>query len=242
MPGSGYGRVIGTSESTSGRSTPRVYGEEASLYERRTAGHAPWRRRLVELLPLREGDVVLDVGCGTGLCFPFLREKVGTSGAIIGIDESPEMLRVASQHVRDNDWHNVTLIEAPAERAQIPVSADAALFCAVHDILQVPEALHNVLSHVRPGGWVAAGGGKWTAPWLIPINLLAYVVHEPYVRDFHGFARPWRPLEDFVDDLQVSEVAFGTGYLAVGRAKATIPGRRREMGAGQSSSPVRQAR
>jgi demethylmenaquinone methyltransferase/2-methoxy-6-polyprenyl-1,4-benzoquinol methylase len=161
----------------------------------------------------------LDVGCGTGLCFPLLRTKIGASGAVVGVDESPEMLRVASGHVRDNGWHNMALMQAPVERAQIPVTADAALFCAVHDVLQSPEAMHNVFKHLRPGSRVAAGGGKWTAPWLIPLNLFALAVHEPYVRDFRGFARPWRLLEQFVDDLAVFEVAFGTGYLAVGRAK-----------------------
>jgi SAM-dependent methyltransferase len=183
---------------------------------------------LVDLLPLREGDVVLDVGCGTGLCFLFLQNKIGASGAIIGIDESPQMLRVAARHVRDKGWQNVTLVEGSVERAEIPVSADAALFSAVHDVLQSREALYNVLSHLRPGGWVAAGGGKWTAPWLIPLNVFAFVMHEPYVRDFNGFGAPWRLLEQFVDELSVSEVAFGTGYLAVGRVKATIrgPGRK----------------
>ena len=37
-------------------------------------------------------------------------------------------------------------------------AADAALFCAVHDILQSPDALRNVLSRLRPGARVAAGG------------------------------------------------------------------------------------
>jgi len=45
----------------------------------------------------------------------------------------------------------------PAEVAQIPVTADAALSCAVHDILQSPDAVRNIMSKLRPGAWVAAG-------------------------------------------------------------------------------------
>ena len=37
----------------------------------------------------------LDVGCGTGLCLPLLRHKVGPSGTIVGIDASAQMLEVA---------------------------------------------------------------------------------------------------------------------------------------------------
>ena len=224
MAGFRSGRAMDTSESTDRRRRCSAYTEEAERYERRTGANQPWRQRLVDLLPLREGDVVLDVGCGTGLCFELLQTKIGASGAIIGIDESPQMLWLATRHVRDKGWQKVTLVEAPVEQAEIPVSADAALFCAVHDVLQNQEALDNVFGHLRPGGWIAAGGGKWTAPWLIPLNLLALAMHEPYIRDFRGFDRTWRLLEKFVDDLSVSYVAFGTGYLAIGRVKETIPG------------------
>jgi len=206
------------------RRSRSAYCELANLYEQRTVANEPWRRTLVDQLPLRPGDVVLDVGCGTGLCFPLLEAKVGDSDAIIGIDESREMLRVASEHVRDNGSHNITLIEAPAERAQIPALADAALFSGVHDVMQSPKALHNVFSSLRAGGWVAAGGGKWAAPWLIPLNMFTYALHEPYIRDFHGFDRPWRLLKEFVDDFSVSEIACGTGYLAVGRARGGSAG------------------
>ena len=52
----------------------------------------------------------------------------------------------------------------PAGDARIAVTADAALFCAVHDILQFPEALRNVMSKLRPGSWVAVGGGSGYRP------------------------------------------------------------------------------
>jgi ubiquinone/menaquinone biosynthesis C-methylase UbiE len=35
-------------------------------YDSRTAPHAVYRRRVLDLLPLSDGDVVVDVGCGTG--------------------------------------------------------------------------------------------------------------------------------------------------------------------------------
>jgi ubiquinone/menaquinone biosynthesis C-methylase UbiE len=43
-----------------------TYGEQARSYDRDTGMFQPYRQALVEALPLRQGQVVLDVGCGPG--------------------------------------------------------------------------------------------------------------------------------------------------------------------------------
>jgi trans-aconitate methyltransferase len=197
-----------------------AYVERACSYERDTATFQSYRRAVVEALPLRRGQVVLDVGCGTGLCCGLLREKVGPAGEVVGIEKSPEMVAVAREHIAGEGWENVTVVLAPAEDAELDLTADAALFCAVHDILQSPGALKNVMTTLRPGAWVAAGGGKWAAPMLVALNSMVSMLHAPYVRDFTGFDRPWRHLEQMVEDVQVREMAFGTGYIMTGRAPA----------------------
>jgi SAM-dependent methyltransferase len=197
-----------------------AYGERARSYERDTEAFQPYRRAVVEALPLRSGQVVLDVGCGTGLCCGLLRDKVGPEGGVVGIEESPEMAAVAREHIACEGWDNVTVVQAPAEDAEIGLIADAALFCAVHDILQSPDALRNVLTTLRPGAWVAAGGGKWAAPMMVALNSMVGMLHAPYVRDFGGFDRPWRHLERLVEDVRVEEMAFGSGYVMTGRTPA----------------------
>src|SRR5580704_4602124 len=133
-----------------------AYGEHARSYNRDTSAFEPFRRAVVDALPLCRGQLVLDVGCGTGLCCGLLREKVGPQGAIIGIEESPEMAAVAREHIASQRWRNVTVVRSSAEDAQIALTADAALFCAVHDIMQSPDALANVLAKLRPEAWIAA--------------------------------------------------------------------------------------
>jgi hypothetical protein len=86
----------------------------------------------------------------------------------------------------------------------------------VHDILQSPGALRNVMASLRPGAWVAAGGGKWAAPVMVALNSMVKMLHAPYVRDFDGFERPWQYLERLVEDVQVQEMAFGSGYVMTG--------------------------
>jgi SAM-dependent methyltransferase len=197
-----------------------AYGERARSYERDTEAFQPYRRAVVEALPLRSGQVVLDVGCGTGLCCGLLRDKVGLEGGVVGIEESPEMAAVAREHIACEGWDNVMVVQAQAEDAEIGLTADAALFCAVHDILQSPDALRNVLTRLRPGAWVAAGGGKWAAPVMVALNSMVGMLHAPYVRDFSGFDRPWRHLEGLVEDVRVEQLAFGSGYVMTGRTPA----------------------
>ena len=194
-----------------------AYHEQAGSYERDTAAFQPYRRAVVEALPIQSGDVVLDVGCGTGLCFDLLREK---AGEVVGIEESPEMAAVARERIARAGWDNVTVIQAPAEEAHVERAADAALFCAVHDILQSPQALKNIMATLRPGARVAAGGGKWAAPVLVALNSMVSLLHAPYVRDFSGFDRPWQHLEPMVEDVQVRELAFGTGFVMTARTPA----------------------
>jgi ubiquinone/menaquinone biosynthesis C-methylase UbiE len=194
-----------------------AYHEQAGSYERDTAAFQPYRRAVVEALPIQSGDVVLDVGCGTGLCFDLLREK---AGEVVGIEESPEMAAVARERIARAGWDNVTVIQAPAEDAHVERAADAALFCAVHDILQSPQALKNIMATLRPGARVAAGGGKWAAPVLVALNSMVSLLHAPYVRDFGGFDRPWQHLAPMVEDVQVRELAFGTGFVMTARTPA----------------------
>ncbi len=200
-----------------------AYRERARSYDRQTGAFQRYRRAVVEALPVRPGQVVLDVGSGTGLCAGLLRDKVGPQGSVVGIEASPQMAAVAREHIAAEGWRNVTVVQSPAEEAQIGVTADAALFCAVHDILQSPDALRNVLSKLRPGARVAAGGGKWAAPWMVGVNLQARMMHAPYVRTFDGFGRPWRHLEQLIEDVHVREVALGTGYIMTGQAPPQPP-------------------
>ena len=201
----------------SARNDQAAYHQHAVSYERDTDAFQPYRRAVVEALPLRPGEVVLDVGCGTGLCCGLLQEKVGAEGQVVGIEESPEMAAVARENIAREGWDNVTVIQAPAEYAEMERTADAALFCAVHDILQSPDALENIVTALRPGAWVAAGGGKWAAPVLVALNSVVSALHAPYVRSFAGFGRPWQHLEQMVEDVKVRELAFGSGYVMTGR-------------------------
>jgi SAM-dependent methyltransferase len=200
---------------TTAHRPPPAYDRDAAYYDSRTGAFTGYREAIVDLLPLRPGDVVLDVGCGTGLCFPLVRELIGPTGRIIGVDASAPMLELAAERVRAAGWDNVSLVAAPVAEADLP-PADHALFCAVHDVLRSAPALDTVLAALRPGGTVAAGGGKWAPPWALAVNAAVLALHAPFVTDFTGFDRPWALLAERLPDLRVHELAMGAGYTAAG--------------------------
>jgi demethylmenaquinone methyltransferase/2-methoxy-6-polyprenyl-1,4-benzoquinol methylase len=197
----------------------KSYGAMAEDYHVRTASGMHFRREAVARLAPRPRDVVLDVGCGTGLNFKALREAIGPHGTLIGIELSPKMLDVARRRVEQHGWTNVHLVQSDVAEAEVPAAADAALLCAVHDVMRSPAALRNVLAHLRGGARVVAGGPKW-ASWKrtdgVSMNLKTWRMNRACVTTFEGFQRPWSHLEDLVDDVVVDDVFNGGGYLASG--------------------------
>ena len=51
---------------------------------------------------------MIDVGRGTGLCLPDLLNKVGFTGHIVGIDQSPAMLSLARERAAAEGWGNLS--------------------------------------------------------------------------------------------------------------------------------------
>ena len=148
------------------------------------------------------------------------------------------MAAIARERIAHEGWRNVTVVQSGAEDAETAVTADAAVFCAVHDTLQSPGALRNVMNHLRPGAQVAAGGGKWAASWMVAVNMRSRMLHAPYVRSFEGFGRPWRHLEQLIEDVHVRELAFGSGYVLTGRSSRSggLTPRRLQGAAGSRAS------
>lgn len=189
-----------------------VYDIELSLYE-------PLRRDAVMRLGLREGDVVLDVGCGTGLSLALLRQCVGASGRVIGIEQSPEMIGHAQSLVRRHGWDNVELICSPVEDAEIDAAADAAMFHYVHDILRSPAALDRVVPRLAPGARVVACGLRWAPAWAWPVNMLVLSAAVHSITSFEGLAAPWDDLAARIGGMEVESVYGGGAYVAYGVQK-----------------------
>lgn len=195
------------------------YRAIATVYDGLMKRTAEVRREAVALMQLKPGDVVLDIGCGTGLSFPLIEQGIGSDGTVIGIDLSPEMLAKARERVESDGWQNVRLIEAAIEDAAIPAQADAVLFHFTHDAMRSPAGLENIFKHVKPGGRVVSAGGKWAPWWAFPVNIYMRRVARRYVTTFDGYGKSWSLLAGYVPDAQVKSALFGAAYIAWGTVR-----------------------
>jgi ubiquinone/menaquinone biosynthesis C-methylase UbiE len=114
-----------------------------------------WRRRAADSLALSPGDTVVEMGCGTGANLPYLRERVGPTGRVIGLDRTPGMLEVARKRVARKGWTNVSLVRGDATRPPVD-GVDAVLGSFVVGLLPDPAAaVDGWIDALAPGGRVA---------------------------------------------------------------------------------------
>lgn len=72
------------------------------------------RKALIDKLQLQPGDSVFLIGCGTGLIFKLVKDKIGDKGVLVGLDASKNMLAQANKKARNAGYENVHLIHADA--------------------------------------------------------------------------------------------------------------------------------
>ena len=102
------------------------------------------------------GDVVLDVGAGSGTDVLVARNLVGSAGAVIGLDMTPRMREKLRANLRAAGVANVRVLDANAERIPLPDSAvDVVTSNGVLNLVpDKPGAIREIFRVVRPGGRV----------------------------------------------------------------------------------------
>lgn len=195
-----------------------------------------WRRFLVSRVEAGPGDEVLDVATGTGAVARELLRQKGC--AVVGVDQSPEMLAVAREHLPAT----VKLVEASAEHLPFEdASFDALTVTYLLRYVDDPGAtLEELARVVRTGGTVASlefavPAGLWRPLWRAYVGAVLPAAgrivspgwHE--VGDFLGdsIREFWRryPLEHQlelwrtagIEDARYRRLSLGGGIVIWGR-------------------------
>ena len=160
---------------------------DASTYERVSGPQVSWAREVLDRLPLRGDETVLDAGCGTGRVTQLLLERL-PRGRVVAVDAAPSMVAAARAALdgRATVIH-CDLVELELDE-QVHAVFSNAVFHWVPDHGRLFERLHAAL---RPGGrLVAQCGGKGN---IDAFHALAAEVAsaEPFAGHLAGWQGPW---------------------------------------------------
>ena len=131
--------------------------EEARL-KRQIADLAPYSDAQLEKIGIKPGDRVVDLGCGPGGVLHLLGKRVSLSGSVLGIDQSSHFVEAARRFAASLGMIQVEVREGDAYDTGLPrASFDGAHMRLVLVTVPKPElVVREMVSLVRPGGWVAS--------------------------------------------------------------------------------------
>nr|WP_292388961.1 class I SAM-dependent methyltransferase [Methanosarcina sp. UBA5] len=103
---------------------------------------------------IKEGQVVMDLGCGPGFFSLAMAKLVGEKGKVISVDIQDEMLQmVKRKSEREGLSSRIVLHKAQPEKLGITEMVDFTLaFYMVHEVQDKKSFLSEVSSHLKPDG------------------------------------------------------------------------------------------
>jgi len=136
----------------------RLHGDSAAYIAaledpKRDAYQKP--HEVMEALGVKEGEVIADVGAGSGYFTVRLAHHVGKTGRVYAVDVSPDMIRHLHARVRDMGLLNVSPILAPADDPLLPQPVDRFMIVDVwHHVEDQAGYLAKIKERLEPGGQV----------------------------------------------------------------------------------------
>lgn len=134
-----------------------------------------YRKRAADLLNIKEGDLVIELGCGTGLNFSHILKKIGPEGHLIGVDFSSKMLACEQERVDRSSWKNVQLVHSDIMAYDFPSDVNGIISTGVFGYLNEQDEIIKRISHaLAPDGRLVLidGTTKNRCPsWLFKLFL-----------------------------------------------------------------------
>ncbi|MEO5896643.1 MAG: methyltransferase domain-containing protein [Vicinamibacterales bacterium] len=139
----------------SGRRIATVMGHEGAAWldrQEREQEEAP--TKAVAALKLKPGQVVADIGAGSGYYSMLLAPAVGLAGKVYATDIQQEMLTLIRQKLAANGVRNVETVLGTVTDPKLPDgSLDLAVMVDVYHELQQPEVFLRALKRtLKPDG------------------------------------------------------------------------------------------
>lgn len=110
--------------------------------------------KLYPPLKIKAGDVVCDMGAGSGYHTMKLSEIVGDKGKVYAVDIQPQMLEILGKRLKDNEVTNVKLVKGTETDPKLPAGElDLILMVDVYHEFSYPyEMTEKMVKSLKPGG------------------------------------------------------------------------------------------
>lgn len=161
---------------------------DAATYDRISDPLVAMAAAVLERLPLRGDEFVLDAGCGSGRATALLLERL-PEGRVVAVDSAPSMVDHARAALAGT---RATVLRQDLTELDLPEPVDAvfstAVFHWIADHERLFARLHDAL---KPGGRLVAqcgGKGNIDAFRRLADEVAAEPPYAEHMRDFHG---PW---------------------------------------------------
>lgn len=180
-----------------------------------------YRLLAIKKLSLQRGNCVIELGCGTGLNFPFLMEQIGPEGRLIGVDLTPGMLDIARVRIERSGWKNVELIQSDVAAYVFPQGVNGVLATGLFGYIpEYDRVIKAVSQSLVPGGRLAILDGKQpeTLPsWLFKI-VLKLGGPFGYTPEYFN-VRPWESVGRYFTETSFETRYGGMIYILSGTAR-----------------------
>ena len=163
----------------------------AADYHRLANPHVAWGKRVLERLPLRGDETVVDAGCGSGRLTRELLDML-PAGNVIAVDQSENMLAEAQHHLAPVAGGRVDYERADLQQLALAAPVDAIFStAALHWVPDHQQMFNHFYAALKPGGWLVAqcGGGPNIATLLARANRM--MQSPAFVGYFQGWNGPW---------------------------------------------------
>jgi trans-aconitate 2-methyltransferase len=163
---------------------------DAGSYHGLAQPHQQWATQILDRLPLRGDEVVLDLGCGTGRLTEQLLERLGTGATVVGIDGSLKMVEEATARLGADP--RASFFQQDLLALEVAAPADAAVSSATFHWIKDHDTLFaRVRAALKPGGWfVAQCGGRGNVANVVRA-VLEVSARPEYASYFEGWPGPW---------------------------------------------------
>lgn len=126
-----------------------------------SCGQAPGNQSdvdwLIEVLNIRSGSMVADIGAGDGDQTLAIANHIGSEGTIYSTELGTESVEELTQTVENADVSNITVLEGHPDHTNLPKECCEAIFLRrVYHHITNPKAFNSsLLASLKPGGHLA---------------------------------------------------------------------------------------